>query len=180
MKTSADRWLLDYFRLDRKTGVVMWATEQELRDEPPKRWKRIPFGEPAGGRDVMRHGKVVSFSGRNLLTCDIKEAILQGYQWPWDAATPYTVPGETFRKPDNNRARAQLMMQRWHLVGDAVHWTASPHSTIPAGSKVKGVMIAGRNEIMVTSGGSGYMLNDILHVLHRHCLPGEPCALRWD
>lgn len=182
MKTDAPRWLLDYFRLDRETNVVRWATRDELRDEPPKRPnKRIPFGEPAGGRDVMRHGKMVCFSGRNLLTCDIRAAILDGYQWPWDAAKPYVVPGEPHHKSCWDRTRAEFAMATWHLVGRAVHWTASPHNTISAGSKVRGVMISGRDEVMVMSGGAGWMLNDILHVLTHRCLPGcEPVPIKWD
>lgn len=185
-KLDAPDWLIHLFAVT-EAGDVRWITEDEYArlDEIPglpkrgartkegkphryKHNKRLPFGQPAGGRRIHGHGRLIHISGRQITTADVAAAIDFGYFWLWNTAPRQERPPVV--SPDDTDA-CVLIHNSWYLDGDELRWLVKPHPDIPAGSVVKGMPLAGRGDRAVQRRGRYYATSDIEHVLHHGRLP---------
>jgi hypothetical protein len=171
IKEDAPNWMLAAFRADGET--VRWATGDELAASPMQRAKRMPCGEPAGGKEVHGRGKLVLFSSRQLITSDILLALDLGqFHWTFNGSGP---DGDA---SDQDGAALELVRKTWRLDEDgAVRWLVDAHELYPAGSVAKGVLLSGRRERLFSYKMRGYVESDVKHVLEQGRWPWQP---EWD
>lgn len=167
---------LDYFMLH--DGRVKWTAVPPANSRV-FRSRRAPWGEAAGGRTVHGRGKLVTFAGCALLTSDIKFALERG-EWPWQVA------GAVTYEPGGTDADAlAIARQRWRLDGDTLVWRVSRGFTrtgepqYPEGSAVGGFALSGHRGRLVSTGGFGFVRDDVIHALRTGAWPwdewGEWC-----
>lgn len=167
---------LDFFAL--RGDVVHWVDAPPWQRSANFRKRRVPFGEPAGGRIVFGRGKLVTFARCALLTTDIAFALSHAGEWPWHVGAGPQHDGDT---ADAETWRA-VIRGRLALDGDRVTWridrgydrdTGEPQH--PAGSTAIGFALSGYRGRMLTTGGMGFLACDVVNVLKNNAFPFE-----WD
>lgn len=170
---------LDFFAL--RGDVVHWIDAPPWQRSANFRKRRVPFGEPAGGRIVFGRGKLVTFARCALLTTDIAFALQHGGEWPWQIGAGAQHDCDTTDTTDAATWRA-LIRERFALAGDCVTWRvdrgynpANGSPQYPAGSPVTGFPLSGYRGRMFTTGGMGFLAGDVASVLKNNAFPFE-----WD
>lgn len=155
--------VLDYFMFHE--GLVKWSAVPPANSRT-FRSRRAPWGERAGGRAVVGRGKLVTFAGCALLTSDIRFALERG-EWPWQVA------GAAVYEPGASDPDAlATALQRWRLDGEGrLVWRVSRGFTklgepqYPEGSVVTGFAMSGFRDRLISTGGFGFIREDVMHAL---------------
>lgn len=172
IREDAPDWMLTAFRAVGETDL-RWARYEEVEARPIPHAKRLPFGAPAGGKEVQGRGKLVLFSSRQLLTSDIRLALeVDKFHWNYNGSGPDGDASTT----DNDAA--ELVRNTWRVGDDGLlYWLIDAHDKIPAGSPAKGVLLSGRKERLFSYRMRGYVESDVRHVLKHGFWPWAP---QWD
>lgn len=165
--------VLDYFMLHE--GRVKWASAP-LVSGRNFRSRRAPWGEAAGGRVIHGRGKLVTFAHCALLTTDIAYALERG-EWPWQVAGAVTYePGA------GDTDALAVARQRWQLIDGTLAWrmdrgfTATGEPQYRAGDPVTGFAMSGYRDRLVSTGGFGFIREDVVHALRYGAWPWDEWA----
>lgn len=182
-RNDAPDKLLNAFRL---VGTdVRWATVDEAGRRPLNingKWRRIPFGELAGAKPVVGRGKLIRYAGRYLLTRDVYLALAMSLHNPrfwWNY-------GGTEQPGEGGEDTLPVVSRTWFFNEEGeLSWRVAPHSTIRAGSPVKGLELSGRGDHAISFKGRIFVSSDVRFALTHGRYPwmdapSAPVAYEWE
>jgi len=141
-----------------RDGELYWTAE---RPKSVGNRTRAPWGALAGGRDVWKHGRLVSVKGYALLTTDLLFALDHAGEYPWNWGVVHEVPN-----PRIDDLLVAAIHKRFTLndAGQVV-WAIDRSDKVQAGDLVIGSPMSGLRSNVVITGNCGYLVDDVKNYL---------------
>ena len=163
--------MLDMFEL--QSGVVHWIG---ARPGSASGNKIAPWGAPAGGQFVLGRGLIVSAAGARLLTCDVRYALENAGEWPWQHGTAVPFVGVD---PRIAARGVELVRARWQLHNGLITWKQTRGDNAKEDETARGQAISGFRCNVITTGQIGFLYDDVKHLLTIGSWPWET-GIDWD